>query len=133
MLLNEKDIRFTLLDHLETKQRGERSFDILVSLEVKEKSKETFKMTKPRSKVWLVIHCSSPGSYTYSFDSTEDVSEIELTDTEERYVGYYVSQNNLILDEADRLGIELDSDDRYHWGLQEEDEDDGEDLEMEDN
>ncbi|MCK2000175.1 hypothetical protein MZM54_02090 [[Brevibacterium] frigoritolerans] len=110
-------LRFTNLEHEKTEALEEGSYELILKGNFDQELKSTYNISN-NDDIWISVHCSSPGSYFYSFDGiNKDLSEEEFSLEEEESIDYFLSKTNLILEEAENLDIEPDDETIYHWGL----------------
>lgn len=113
----EENLRFTDLKHEKTEELEEGSYELILKGNFEQELKSIYNISN-NDDIWISVHCSSPGSYSYSFDGiNKDLSEEEFSLEEEESIDYFLSKTNLILEEADNLDIEPDDETIYHWGL----------------
>lgn len=113
----EEILRFTDLKHEKTEVLEQGSYELILKGNFEQELKSIYNISN-NDDIWISVHCSSPGSYSYSFDGTNiDLSEEEFSLEEEESIDYFLSKTNLILEEAENLDIEPDDETIYHWGL----------------
>lgn len=114
-MVKEENLRFRNLKHKETIKKDGSAYEIILSAEFEE---AFIKENSQGEEIWVVVYCDSPGDYSYSLGGkNEDIDDIELNEDEEMLLNLYILKTNLVLEESERLGIELYEDDKYHWGL----------------
>lgn len=116
-MIKEENLRFWNLEHKETLKQEENAFEIILSAMFDDKFKKKY-LKEEGEELWLRVYCNSPGDYSYLFGGeNENIVELELNQDEKMLLNLYILETNLVLDESERLGIELDENDKYHWGI----------------